>query len=102
MQLATRSDLRAKLYRAYVTRASTRPRAMAIEVRQHGADRRNPGPCAGRSPIAGHANFGEASVVPKMAQSPPKSSSSCATSPAAPVPMREKDVADLRALPQNI
>jgi oligopeptidase A len=45
------------------------PPAWATALRQHAADREILA-CAGRSPAAGLPNFGEVSLVPKMAESP--------------------------------
>ena len=70
MQFAHRSDLRARLYKAYVTRASDQAEgdgqkydntALISEIL---ALRRE------EAQLLGYANFGEVSVVPKMAQSP--------------------------------
>jgi Zn-dependent oligopeptidase len=47
--------------------------------------------------LLGYNNFGEVSVVPKMADSPEESSLSCATWPPRPSPMPNKDLADMRA-----
>ena len=57
-------------------------------VRQHRADQRDPGPAPGRGELLGYANFGEVSVVPKMADSPAAGGRrSCATWPRGPGPM---------------
>jgi len=97
MQFATRSDLRAKLYRAYVTRASDQAEgdgrkfdnsALIGEIL---ALRRE------EAQLLGYANFGEVSVVPKMAQSPAEVIRFLRDLARRARPYAEKDVADLRA-----
>ena len=97
MQFAARSDLRAKLYRAYVTRASEQAdgdgrtfdnSALIGEIL---ALRRE------EAQLLGYANFGEVSVVPKMAQSPAEVIRFLRDLARRARPYAEKDVADLRA-----
>jgi len=97
MQFAARSDLRAKLYRAYVTRASEQAEgdgrtfdnsALIGEIL---ALRRE------EAQLLGYANFGEVSVVPKMAQSPAEVIRFLRDLGRRARPYAEKDVADLRA-----
>ena len=97
MQFAARSDLRAKLYRAYVTRASEQAEgdgrtfdnsALIGEIL---ALRRE------EAQLLGYANFGEVSVVPKMAQSPAEVIRFLRDLAHRARPYAEKDVADLRA-----
>ena len=97
MQFAARSDLRAKLYRAYVTRASEQAEgdgrtfdnsALIGEIL---ALRRE------EAQLLGYANFGEVSVVPKMAQSPAEVIRFLRDLARRARPYAEKDVADLRA-----
>ncbi len=97
MQFATRSDLRAKLYRAYVTRASDQAEgdgqkfdntALIGEIL---ALRRE------EAQLLGYANFGEVSVVPKMAQSPAEVIQFLRDLARRARPYAEKDVTDLRA-----
>lgn len=97
MQFAERSDLRAKLYRAYVTRASDQAEgdgrkfdnsALIGEIL---ALRRE------EAQLLGYANFGEVSVVPKMAQSPAEVIRFLRDLARRARPYAEKDVADLRA-----
>ena len=70
MQFAVRGDLREKLYRAYVTRASDQAEGDARKfdntalISEILALRRE------EAQLLGYANFGEVSVVPKMAESP--------------------------------
>ncbi len=97
MQFAASSDLRAKLYRAYVTRASDQAEgdgrkfdnsALIGEIL---ALRRE------EAQLLGYANFGEVSVVPKMAQSPAEVIRFLRDLARRARPYAEKDVADLRA-----
>ncbi len=97
MQFAASSDLRAKLYRAYVTRASEQAEgdgrkfdnsALISEIL---ALRRE------EAQLLGYANFGEVSVVPKMAQSPAEVVRFLRDLARRARPYAEKDVADLRA-----
>ena len=97
MQFATRSDLREKLYRAHATRASDQAEgdgrkfdntALIGEIL---ALRRE------EAQLLGYANFGEVSVVPKMAQSPAEVIGFLRDLARRARPYAEKDVADLRA-----
>ncbi|WP_298214662.1 M3 family metallopeptidase [Acidovorax sp.] len=97
MQFATSSDLRAKLYRAYVTRASDQAEGDARKfdntalIGEILALRRE------EAQLLGYANFGEVSVVPKMAQSPAEVVRFLRDLGRRARPYAEKDVADLRA-----
>ena len=97
MQFATRSDLREKLYRAYVTRASDQAEGDARRfdntalIGEILALRRE------EAQLLGYRNFGEVSVVPKMAQSPEEVVSFLRDLARRARPYAEKDVADLRA-----
>ncbi len=97
MQFAARSDLREKLYRAYVTRASDEAEGDARKfdntalIGEILALRRE------EARLLGYANFGEVSVVPKMAQSPAEVVSFLRDLARRARPHAEKDVADLRA-----
>ena len=96
MQFATRSDLRQKLYRAYVTRASDQAEGDARKfdntalIKEILALRRE------EAQLLGYANFGEVSVVPKMAQSPAQVIGFLRDLARRARPYAEKDVADLR------
>ncbi|PJI97677.1 oligopeptidase A [Acidovorax sp. 69] len=96
MQFAARSDLRAKLYRAYVTRASDQAEGDAHKfdntalISEILALRRE------EAQLLGYANFGEVSVVPKMAQSPAEVVRFLRDLGRRARPYAEKDVADLR------
>ncbi len=94
MQFAKSSTLREKLYRAYVTRASDLGdpafdnSALIQEIlalRQEEAQ------------LLGYRNFGEVSVVPKMAESPDQVIHFLRDLAAKARPHAEKDVTDLRA-----
>ena len=97
MQFAARSDLREKLYRAYVTRASDQAEGDARKFDNTGliseilALRRE------EAQLLGYANFGELSVVPKMAQSPAQVITFLRDLARRARPYAEKDIADLRA-----
>jgi oligopeptidase A len=97
MQFATRSDLRAKLYRAYVTRASEQADAESLKfdntqnIRDILALRQE------EAHLLGYANFGEVSVVPKMAESPQAVIGFLRDLALKARPFAEKDLADLRA-----
>ena len=96
MQFATRSDLREKLYRAYVTRASDQAEGEARKfdntalISEILALRRE------EAQLLGYANFGEVSVVPKMAQSPAEVIGFLRDLARRARPYAEKDIADLR------
>ncbi|RZJ59811.1 MAG: M3 family peptidase, partial [Acidovorax sp.] len=97
MQFATRSDLREKLYRAYVTRSSDQAQGDARKfdntalIGEILALRRE------EAQLLGYANFGEVSVVPKMAQSPDEVIGFLRDLARRARPYALKDVADLRA-----
>lgn len=97
MQFATRSDLRQKLYRAYATRASDQAEGEGLKfdntalISQILALRRE------EAQLLGYANFGEVSVVPKMAKSPKEVVHFLRDLAHRARPYAEKDVADLRA-----
>ncbi|RKR66787.1 oligopeptidase A [Acidovorax sp. 94] len=97
MQFAARSDLREKLYRAYVTRASDQAEGDARKfdntalISEILALRRE------EAQLLGYANFGEVSVVPKMAQSPVQVITFLRDLARRARPYAEKDIADLRA-----
>ena len=96
MQFATSSPLRERLYRAYVTRASNQAEGDAVKfdnsaiIREILALRRE------EAQLLGYANFGEVSVVPKMAKSPLEVTRFLRDLGARARPYALKDVADLR------
>ncbi|GAC1529769.1 MAG: M3 family metallopeptidase [Ramlibacter sp.] len=96
MQFAHSAELRQRLYRAYVTRASDQaPPAdrkfdNSAGIREILALRRE------EAQLLGYRNFGEVSVVPKMAQSPDQVVKFLRELAAKARPHAEKDVADMR------
>ena len=97
MQFATHSALRERLYRAYVTRASELAEGDSIQfdntavIREILALRRE------EAQLLGYQNFGEVSVVPKMAKSPLEVTRFLRDLGVRARPYALKDVADLRA-----
>ncbi|MBY0410065.1 MAG: M3 family metallopeptidase [Burkholderiaceae bacterium] len=101
MQFATHSDLREKLYRAYVTRASDQAEGDGLKfdntalVNEILALRRE------EAQLLGYANFGEVSVVAKMAKSPAEVVHFLRDLAHRARPYAQKDVADLRLFAQE-
>ncbi|QDL37856.1 M3 family metallopeptidase [Rhodoferax sediminis] len=97
MQFARSSALRETLYRAYVTRASdqapedARPFDNSALIVETLALRRE------EAQLLGYANFGEVSLVPKMAESPAQVIAFLRDLAHRARPYAEKDVADMRA-----
>jgi oligopeptidase A len=97
MQFARSSALRERLYRAYVTRASDQAEGEGVRFDNSAligeilALRRE------ESQLLGYRNFGEVSVVPKMADSPEQVITFLRDLGRRARPYAEKDVADLRA-----
>jgi len=101
MQFAHSSALRQRLYRAYVTRASDQAPdasrqfdnsaliAQILALRQEEAQ------------LLGFRNFGEVSLVPKMADSPDQVVGFLRELAAKARPYAEKDVADMRAFARS-
>ena len=93
MQYAENRDLRARMYRAYATRAS--------EFGKPGWDN---GPLIARllqlraeeAAMLGYANYGEVSLVPKMAESTTQVAGFLRELAAKATPFAERDVAELR------
>ena len=97
MQFAHSSALRQTMYRAYVTRASEQApqdqlvydnSALVLEILALRKEEAN---------LLGYANFGEVSVVPKMAQSPAEVVKFLRDLAHKARPYAEKDLADMRA-----
>ena len=97
MQFARSSALRQTMYRAYVTRASEQApqdqlvydnSALVLEILTLRKEEAN---------LLGYANFGEVSVVPKMAQSPAEVVKFLRDLAHKARPYAEKDLADMRA-----
>jgi len=94
MQFAHSSALRERVYRAYVTRASDQgdPKFDNSElIREILALRQE------EARLLGYPNFGEVSLVPKMASSPPQVIGFLRDLARRARPFAEKDVADMRA-----
>jgi oligopeptidase A len=98
MQFAASSELRAKLYRAFVTRASDQAEGDNSAERDNSA-------IIGQilalrkeeAGLLGYANFASLSVVPKMAESPDEVITFLRDLAAKARPFAQKDLADLRA-----
>jgi oligopeptidase A len=97
MQFVKSSELRHKLYRAYVTRASDQAEGEGRKfdnaelIREILALRQE------EAQLLGYRNFGEVSVVPKMAESPEQVVRFLRDLAVKARPYAERDVADLRA-----
>ena len=94
MQFAHSGALRERMYRAYVTRASDQGDPKfdnTALMREILALRRE------EARLLGYANFGEVSVVPKMAESPQQVITFLRDLARRARPYAEKDVADMRA-----
>jgi oligopeptidase A len=97
MQFVKSSELRHKLYRAYVTRASDQAEGEGKKfdnaelIREILALRQE------EAQLLGYRNFGEVSVVPKMAESPEQVIQFLRDLSVKARPYAERDVADLRA-----
>ncbi|SEQ35576.1 M3 family metallopeptidase [Giesbergeria anulus] len=97
MQFARSSTLREKLYRAYVTRASDQAPAEALKFDNTAFIREILALRQEEAQLLGYPNFGEVSVVPKMAQSATEVITFLRDLAQRARPYAEKDVADLRA-----
>ncbi|MBP7567290.1 MAG: M3 family metallopeptidase [Burkholderiaceae bacterium] len=102
MQFATSSELRRKLYKAYATRASDQAegeKAVALDnsalVREILALRQE------EARLLGYRNFGEVSVVAKMADSPAQVIDFLRDLARRAKPYAERDLADLREFAQS-
>ncbi|HNZ91244.1 MAG TPA: M3 family metallopeptidase [Acidovorax sp.] len=96
MQFATRSALRETLYRAYVTRASDQAEGDARRFDNSALIREILELRHEEARLLGYDNFGQVSVVPKMAESPDEVVSFLRDLARRARPYAEKDVADLR------
>ena len=97
MQFAENSALRETLYRAYTTRASDQAPAEFAKFDNSAVMRDILALRQEESQLLGYRNFGEVSVVPKMAQSPEEVVTFLRDLAQRARPYAEKDVADLRA-----
>jgi oligopeptidase A len=96
MQFATRSALRETMYRAYVTRASDQAQGDARRFDNSALIREILVLRHEEANLLGYDNYGQVSVVPKMAQSPDEVVSFLRDLARRARPYAEKDVADLR------
>ncbi|MEG0201523.1 MAG: M3 family metallopeptidase [Comamonas sp.] len=97
MQFARSSALREKLYQAYVTRASDQAEGDAKRFDNTAVMKEILALRLEESQLLGYKNFGEVSVVPKMADSPKEVIDFLRDLGQRARPYAEKDVADLRA-----
>ncbi|RLJ39996.1 M3 family metallopeptidase [Acidovorax sp. 106] len=96
MQFAEQAALREKMYRAYVTRASDQAEGDARKFDNTALMGEILALRKEEAQLLGYANFGEVSVVPKMAQSPAEVTHFLRDLAQRARPYAEKDVADLR------
>lgn len=96
MQFGTHRPLRERLYRAYVTRASDQAEGDAKRFDNSAIMRELLQLRLEEAQLLGYANFGEVSVVPKMAESPQQVIDFLRDLAAKAKPFAERDVADLR------
>jgi oligopeptidase A len=97
MQFAHSSALRAKLYRAYATRASDQATAETLQYDNSALIAEMLSLRLEEAKLLGYGNFGELSVVPKMADSPAQVITFLRDLAARARPFAERDLADLRA-----
>ena len=97
MQFAESSALREKLYKAYTTRASDQAPAEFSQFDNSAVMREILALRQEESRLLGYQNFGEVSVVAKMAQSPEEVVAFLRDLAQRARPYAEKDIADLRA-----
>ncbi|MBX9959010.1 MAG: M3 family metallopeptidase [Burkholderiaceae bacterium] len=97
MQFARSSELRHKLYRAYVTRASDQAEGDGRKFDNSALIREILALRQEEAQLLGYRNFGEVSVAPKMADSPEQVMRFLRDLAAKARPYAERDVADLRA-----
>jgi oligopeptidase A len=96
MQFAKRSALRQVLYRAYVTRASDQAEGEAIKFDNSALIGEILALRQEEARLLGYVNFGEVSVVPKMAESPQQIISFLRDLARKARSFAERDMADLR------
>ena len=101
MQFAKSSALREKLYFAYVTRASDQAEGEAIKFDNTAVMKEILALRQEESQLLGYKNFGEVSVVTKMAKSPKEVIDFLRDLGQRARPYAEKDVADLRAFAKD-
>ncbi len=96
MQFAKSSGLRQVLYRAYVTRASDQADGESVKFDNSALIREILALRQEEAKLLGYVNFGEVSVVPKMAESPRQIITFLRDLAKKARPYAERDVADLR------
>jgi len=96
MQFATRSALREKLYRAYVTRASDQADESSRQFDNSTLISEMLALRLEEARLLGYGNFGELSIAPKMAESPEHVIAFLRDLAAKARPFAEQDLADLR------
>ena len=96
MQFAKNSGLRQVLYRAYVTRASDQADGESVKFDNSALIREILALRQEEAKLLGYVNFGEVSVVPKMAESPRQIITFLRDLAKKARPYAERDVADLR------
>ncbi len=102
MQFARSSALRERLYRAYVTRASDQAEGDGVRFDNSALVREILALRKEEAQLLGYQNFGEVSVVPKMADSPKQVIEFLRDLGRRARPYAEKDVADLRAFAAEV
>jgi oligopeptidase A len=101
MQFAKSSELRHKLYRAYTTRASDQAEGEGAKFDNSALIREILALRQEEAQLLGYLNFGEVSVVPKMAESPQQVVRFLRDLAVKARPYAEQDVADLRAFARD-
>ncbi|MGH6625118.1 MAG: M3 family metallopeptidase [Burkholderiaceae bacterium] len=96
MQFARSSALREKLYRAYATRASDQAEGDAVKFDNSALIRETLALRQEEAQLLGYKNFGEVSVVPKMAESPQQVIGFLRDLARRARPYAEQDLADMR------
>ena len=97
MQFGSHAPLRERLYRAYVTRASDQSEGEATKFDNTAIIRELLALRQEEAQLLGYANFGEVSLVPKMAESPQQVIGFLRTLADKAKPFAERDLNDLRA-----
>ena len=101
MQFAKSSELRHKLYRAYTTRASDQAEGDGAKFDNSALIREILALRQEEARLLGYLNFGEVSVVPKMAESPQQVVRFLRDLAVKARPYAEQDVADLRTFARD-
>ncbi len=101
MQSAKSSELRHKLYRAYTTRASDQAEGDGAKFDNSALIHEILALRQEEAQLLGYLNFGEVSVVPKMAESPQQVVRFLRDLAVKARPYAEQDVADLRAFARD-